>query len=84
MGALLAQRAHSVLLNLRLAAVGLRPSCFPDQRGAGAWPGVHAPAAGLTGQAGDLAAGWVLAGICGLIAVMVGWAAARSPAGRGG
>jgi hypothetical protein len=47
---------------------------------AGAWPGVHAPAAGLTGQAGDLTAGWVLAGICGLIAVMVGWAAARSPA----
>jgi hypothetical protein len=55
-----------------------------EVRVAGAWPGVHAPAAGLTAQAGDLAAGWALAGICGLIAVMVGWAAARSPARRGG
>ena len=50
-----------------------------------AWPGLSAPAAGLGAQAGDLAAGWVMAGICGLITVAVGWAAARGPRpARGG
>jgi hypothetical protein len=47
-----------------------------------AWPGLSAPAAGLTAQAGDLIAAWALAGTFGLITVAVVWSAARGPAPR--